>query len=76
MKSVLLVVIGVCAARVTAGDLTVQTILGDTELDVTGGLRPPASGVAPPAVTRKLIQVNGVDCEWSLPCGQGLLIMG
>ena len=75
MKSALLVVIGVCAARVTASDLTVQTILGDAEMYVTGG-RPPASGVVPPAVTRKLLQVNGVDCEWSLPCGRFFLIRG
>jgi len=75
MKSALLAVVGVCAAWATGRDIVAQTILGDTEMDVTGG-RPPASGVAPPAVTRKLIQVNGVDREWSLPCGEGLLIGG
>jgi len=75
MKSALLAVIGVCAARVAAGDPKVQAILGDTETHVTG--RPPAvSGVTSPAVTRKLFQVNGVDREWSLPLGQGLLIKG
>lgn len=75
MKSALLAVIGACAACATAGDIAAQTILGDAEMDVTGG-KPPASGVATPAVTRKLVQVDGVDCEWSLSCGQGLLIGG
>lgn len=53
-------------AWATAGDIAAQAILGDTEMDVPGG-RPPASGVVSPAVTRKLVQANGVDCELSLP---------
>ena len=75
MKSTLFAVVGVFAAWATAGDIAAQAILGDTEMDVTD-CRLPASGVVPPAVTRKLVQVNGVDREWSLPCGQGLLIGG
>jgi len=71
MKSVLLAVIGMRVAWAAAGDIVSQAILGlgDTaEMDVTSG-RPPASGVPSPAVTWKLVQVNGVDREWSLPSG-------
>ena len=73
MKLVLLAFVGVCAAWVVTGDLKDQAILGDTKIRVAGG-KPPVPGVALPAVTRKQIQVNGVDREWSLSLGQGLLI--
>lgn len=73
MKSVLLSFIGVCAVRATAGNLKAQTVLGDTETRVTGG-RPPASDAVLPTVTRKFVQINGMECEWSPPGGQDLLI--
>lgn len=66
MKSALLAFAGVCAAWAATGDLKAQAIFGDTKMRVTGD-RLPVPGAASPAVTRKLVQVNGVDCEWGLP---------
>ena len=76
MKSVLLAFIGACAVLAATNGLKAQAILGgDAQIRVTGD-KPPALGVALPVVTRKRIQINGVDCEQSLPCGQGLLTKG
>lgn len=62
MKSVLLVFIGICTVGATTDRLNAQTILGDTETRVAGG-KPPVPDVSLPTVTRKLIQINGVECE-------------
>ena len=62
MKLVLLTFVGVCAAWATAGDTEAQVILGDTETRVTGG-RPPVPDAALVTTTRKLIHIDGVECE-------------
>lgn len=71
MRSVLLAFVGVYAAWAIADNS--QTTLGDTDIRVTGG-RPPVPGAALPTVTRKFIQINGVECKSSPAHGQGLLI--
>ena len=71
MKPALLAFIGVCAVGATAGNVEAQTALGGTDPSgVTGG-RP---DVAPPAVTRKIVQINGIACESSPGHGQSRLI--
>lgn len=59
MKLVLLTFVGACAVWATTSNLV---FLGDTESHVIGG-KPPVPDAAPPATTRKLIRVNGVECE-------------
>lgn len=65
MKLVLLAFVRAYTAWVAAGDLRAQALVGDlgaTGTRVTGD-RALVPDAALPAVTRKLIQVNGVDCE-------------
>ena len=62
MKSVLLAFMGICTVGATPDYLKAQTILGYTETRVASG-RPPAPVATLPTVTRKPIQINGVECE-------------
>lgn len=63
-------------AGATADNLKAQAILGDTaEIRVTGG-RPPEPDASLLTVTRKHIQINGVECESSPRHGQRFLIEG
>jgi hypothetical protein len=62
MKSALLVFMGMCTVGAATDYLRAQTILGDTETRVTGG-KPPVPDATFPTVTRKLIQINGTECE-------------
>lgn len=73
MNLALLAFAGVCTAWITEGAFNAQAILGDNETRVIGdGSRVP--GGILPTVTRKLTNVNGVDCEWGSPHGRCLLI--